>query len=125
MLVASIAGVASVIVVGVTGHAGCVVVFVENKELCVIECCGFPMRWNVALITVRRNLSVYFVVWTLVTPFAFVEYRFCQLCMVECGGLPMVERVALPACYGKVAMDIVGGSCMASFASLSDFGAKV
>ena len=90
MLVAAIACVASVIVVGMAGHAGGIVVFVENKELCMIKGRRFPVRWRVALFTVSRNLIVHFVDRSLVTAFAFVEHRFCQLGMVECGGLPMV-----------------------------------
>src|SRR3546814_17993980 len=47
MLMASVAGVLLVIVIQVTGRAGCIVIAVEQEITAVVECCRLPVPWLV------------------------------------------------------------------------------
>src|SRR3546814_20742038 len=47
MLMASVAGVLLVIVIQVTGRAGCIVIAVEQEITAVVECCRLPVHWLV------------------------------------------------------------------------------
>src|SRR3546814_15295527 len=47
MLMASVAGVLLVIVIQVTGRAGCIVIAVEQEITAVVECCRLTVPWLV------------------------------------------------------------------------------
>jgi len=58
VLVAAVAGVVLVVVVDVTGRARCIVVAIEQKTLCMIECRGFPTFLLMALQAVASGLDM-------------------------------------------------------------------
>lgn len=58
VLMASVAGVATVVVAGMAGHTACVVVTVEFEMLVMVECCWRPFLLRMALAAVAGDLLV-------------------------------------------------------------------
>lgn len=63
VLMASVAGVATVVVAGMAGHAACVVVTVEFEVLVVIKSRRRPFLLRMALAAITSDLLVQRVVW--------------------------------------------------------------
>ena len=63
VLMASVAGVATVVVAGMAGHTACVVVTIEFEVLVVIECRRRPFLLRMALAAIASDLLVQRVVW--------------------------------------------------------------
>ncbi len=70
MFVAAVAGVFAEVPGGVAGHAGRVVIAIENEELVVRKACWLPRFGRVALPAVALNLSMQGVRRRLVATFA-------------------------------------------------------
>ena len=82
VLVATVTGVAAVVVAQMTGHTTCVVVAIENKILVVVEACRRPSFLAVTLTTVAGNLLVQGVGRGLVTTLALQERVLLQQGMI-------------------------------------------
>lgn len=83
VLMASVAGVATVVVARMAGHAACVVVTVEFEMLVVVECGRRPFLLRMALTAIAGDLLVQRVVWRLVAGLAGFAHGRLQQGVVE------------------------------------------
>ena len=72
MFVASVAGVAAVIIVGVTGHACRVVIAIQHEELVMDERSGLPAFRTVALFATHAEIAMNVVLWSGVASLAAI-----------------------------------------------------
>lgn len=97
VLMATVAGVATVVVVLVAGLATCLMVAIKHEVLVVIERGGLPGLGPVAGLAATLDLPMQPVGRRAVTAFASIEHGLGQVGMVELRRLPGSVLMALPA----------------------------
>lgn len=95
MFVTAVAGVSAVVVVCVAGHAGSVMVFIEQEKLVVIESSRFPLLWCVALGAITADLPMKRVHGALVARFASIPRFRAQKRMRERFANPLSQPWSL------------------------------
>ena len=83
MFVASVAGVAAVIIVGVTSHACGVVIAIQHEELVMVERSGLPAFRAVALFATHAEIAMNVVLWSGVASLAAIPCSCTQQRMRE------------------------------------------
>lgn len=63
VLMASVTGIATIVVANMTGHTAGVVITIQFEIFIVIECCWHPLFFGMALAAITGDLPVQRVVW--------------------------------------------------------------